>query len=415
MSHTRESSGEAGMPEYTLDDYWTALYRRKLLILLIAAVSIGVAGGISSILPELYEASVVFYVPSDVDTSLGTGAHLMRARLPSGLQDHARAYAAILKHADAWTAVQKKYPQKPLWQFGRDIDIQATREGLIRIYCRDADPELAANIANAMVDNFNDLQRNLIRSQLELSQEALDVQIKDAEQQILEASLRRQDFMEEFGIASMPTNLSQLEDERLEFNHRLLDVQVERASIESQIESLGQQMEQEATRYVRGQLLETKEGKFYALLRERKSLLEVDLAGVRAEVTGLRLAIAVIDQTIRKQPAVVVRLQVINDEISAYRQVRAQLEVARDGLRTGSAELRSVALVIRKATPPRTAVFPKTKLNMVLAGMAGLLVGVVYVLLLGAHEGRRRRRSLTNLEREVRTASRAERSSGSAG
>ena len=137
------------MRGYTLDDYWTALYRRKLLILFIAVVSIAVAGGISSILPERYEASVVFYVPSDVDSSMGSGMHLMRARLPSGLQDHARAYAAVLKHADAWAAVQEKFPQKPLWQFGRDIDIQATREGLIRIYCRDADPELAANIANA--------------------------------------------------------------------------------------------------------------------------------------------------------------------------------------------------------------------------------------------------------------------------
>ena len=68
-----------------------------------------------------------------------------------------------------------------------------------------------------------------------------------------------------------------------------------------------------------------------------------------------------------------------------------------------------------KARPPRTATFPKTKLNMVLAGMAGLLVGVVYVLLLLAHEGRRRRRSLTNLEREVRTAPRPERSSSSTG
>lgn len=403
------------MRGYTLDDYWTALYRRKLLILFIAVVSVAVAGGISSILPERYEASVVFYVPSDVNSSMGSGTHLMRARLPSGLQDHARAYAAVLKHADAWAAVQEKFPQKPLWQFGRDIDIQATREGLIRIYCRDADPELAANIANAMVDNFNDSQHNLIRSQLERSQEALDVQIEAVEQKISEASQARQEYMEEHGIASMPTNLSQLEDERLKFHSRLLDARVELASLEGQVESLGEQIEKEATRYVRGQLLETKEGSFHTQLRERKSLLEVDLSGVRAEITGLEIAIATVDETVRQQPAVVAGLQVTNDEITEQRQVRAQLEVARDGMRTGSAELRNVALVIHKARPPRTATFPKTKLNMVLAGMAGLLVGVVYVLLLLAHEGRRRRRSLTNLEREVRTAPRPERSSSSTG
>ena len=403
------------MHEYTLGDYWIALYRRKFLILLIAAVSIGVAGGISSILPERYEASVVFYVPSDVEASLGTGAPLTTARLPSGLQDHARAYAAILKHADAWTAVHDKYPQKPLWQFRRDIDIQATREGLIRIYCRDADPELAANIANALVDNFNDLQRGIIRRGIKRSLAAIDVQIEGSEQQILEASKRREAFLEEYGIASMSTNLNQLEEERLDFTRRLLNTVVQRGSIESQLDSLEQQMQKESKRYVRGQLLETKEARFYTQLRERKALLEVDLSGVRAEILGLRKAIAIIDGTIREQPEVVVRLQTINDEIASYREIRANLKATRDGLKTRSLELRETALVISKARPPRRPAFPKTGLNMAVAGIAGLLVGVVYALLLEAYEGRRRRRGLANLDREVRAASRPAGSSGSTG
>ena len=165
----------------------------------------------------------------------------------------------------------------------------------------------------------------------------------------------------------------------------------------------------------RGQLLETKEARFYTQLRERKALLEVDLSGVRAEILGLRKAIAIIDGTIREQPEVVVRLQTINDEIASYREIRANLKATRDGLKTRSLELRETALVISKARPPRRPAFPKTGLNMAVAGIAGLLVGVVYELLLEDYEGRRRRRGLANLDREVRAASRPAGSSGSTG
>ena len=188
MSATQDTPPELVDQEYTLADYWAAVYRRRWIILLVAAVAAVFAGVVSSVLPKQYEASVVFFVPRGVEDSMGIGTNLMQARLPSGLQDHARAYASILQqNTDAWVVVHKQFPKKRLWRYRQDLDILATREGAIVLYCRDADPQTAADIANAMVDYFNEFNRQIVRRGLEQSLAKIDAEVKNADQQILDA------------------------------------------------------------------------------------------------------------------------------------------------------------------------------------------------------------------------------------
>ena len=416
MSATQDTPPELVDQEYTLADYWAAVYRRRWIILLVAAVAAVFAGVVSSVLPKQYEASVVFFVPRGVESSMGIGTNLMQARLPSGLQDHARAYASILQqNTDAWIAVHKRFPKKPLWRFRQDLDIVATREGAIVIYCRDGDPQTAADIANAMVDYFNEFNRQIVRRGLEQSLAKIDAEVKNADQQILDAIRARQAFQEEHGIASMPRNLEQLEAQRVEFNRRLLEARVELASVAEQIASLDRQMDVESERYVRGALLETQEGQFFAQLRQRKTLLEVERSGLEAEIAGVEKAIETIDNNIRSLPVVVSELMGLDDEVQGHIKIRERFEQTRDDLRTRSLELQPAALVIRAAQPPALPVFPRTNLNIAVAGFAGLLVGMAYALLIEGHRKRRLRDSVRNLEVERRNAPRSEEKRETAG
>ena len=164
---------------------------------------------------------------------------------------------------------------------------------------------------------------------------------------------------------------------------------------------LDQQIEQEGERYVRGQLLESQEGSFYSKMRERRALLEVDEGSVVAEIYGLEQAIESIDTTIKTLPLRMSELEKYDDDIRGYRQVRERYEATRDELKSSSLELRQAALVISRATPPRRPTFPRTGLNILVATLAGLLVGVIYALLIDGHFRRRQRDHLRNLETEI--------------
>lgn len=386
--------------EYTLADYWTAVYRRKWIILLVAVVAAASAGGISLVLPERYEAQAVFYVPRDVEGSIGIGQQLLGARLPTGMMDHARAYASILQSAGAWEVVGGQFPQKSRGRFARDLDIVVTREGVIRVYSRDADPVLAAEIANAMVEYFNVFQAQMITRDLESSLSKIEEEIERADERILEGVRIKQAFLEEHGIRSMPSNLVQIEAERISFTSKLLTARVRLASIKEQLRGLDRQIEEESQRYVRGQLLESQEGAFHAQLRERRTLLQVDLGGVQAEVEGLENAIKTVDEAISSLPVLMTELEMYDDDIRSHRKTRERYEKTRGELRSGSLELRRAALVISRAKPPRRPTFPKTGLNVAVATLAGLLLGVVYALLLDGHRRRRQRVRLQNLESE---------------
>jgi uncharacterized protein involved in exopolysaccharide biosynthesis len=401
--------------EYTLADYWTAVYRRKWIILLVTVVAAVSAGLTSAWLPKQYEAQSVFYVPRDVESSIGIGRELLGARLPTGMMDHARAYASILQHPDAWEAVRARFPQKSKARFARDLDIVATREGVIRVFCRDQDPVLAADIANAMVEYFNEFHSTMIKQDLDASLSKIDEEIRRTDQQLAEAIRVKQAFQEEHGIGSMPNNLVQVEEERTSFTSRLLTARVRLASIDEEMRSLDRQIEEESNRYIRGQLLETKEGAFHAQLRERRALLEVDRGGTQAEIAGLEKAINTIGATIKTLPERMTELSKFDDDIQTYRQIRDNYEKTRDDLRTSSLELRRAALVISKATPPTTASFPRTGLNVLVAMLAGLIVGTIYALLLEEFRRRRLSEHMQELELERWRSTQADESPRTAG
>ena len=137
----------------TLYDYWLALYRRKMTVLLVALSAAGFALLASLLLPPVYEAKASFYVPTlaEVSTVRGPGSALPSAArlLPHAEEKAAGVHVGILRSRDIARAVAEQLPGTSVNSLRRSVDFVIGREFLIEIHARDRDPARAAQIANA--------------------------------------------------------------------------------------------------------------------------------------------------------------------------------------------------------------------------------------------------------------------------
>ncbi|MFV2045664.1 MAG: Wzz/FepE/Etk N-terminal domain-containing protein, partial [Anaerolineales bacterium] len=100
----------ASSTEYTIDDYWSLIYRRRGIIILTVVLAGVFSGVISGKIPPSYEARAQFYVPQDVVLARG-GPDEGGIRVP-GLKEQARAQVAILEARDASQSVADQFPDK---------------------------------------------------------------------------------------------------------------------------------------------------------------------------------------------------------------------------------------------------------------------------------------------------------------
>ncbi len=376
--------------DYSLVDYLVAVYRRAWVVLLVTAVAGGTAWLVSERAVPVYEAHAAFFVPQDVASSMGLSSKLTNARLPSGSENEARAYAKILQQSDAYLAALRKVPDKNPARMERDIDVIASREAVIRVFSRDPNPRVAADIANALVDYFNEFQLQLVREELIRSMKKIEDQIILVEEDLTKGLADRQAMLESKRIVLLPMNTAQLEGDRNQLSMQLSQTRVKMSSITEQLLGLERQMAEEAKRYGGGQLLDSRQDSFYNQLRQRKSLLEIDQKGLEAEIRQLVTAIQATDQTIRIGPAMLSQFAAIDDRLATLRQDRERYESTLRELRTQSLDLRSPALVVRVATPPRVPSFPKKSLNIIIGAVAGFLAGIALALMIEAFDRQRR-------------------------
>src|SRR4030042_1136974 len=188
------------MPEKTLLDYWIVLYKRKKAIALITALSIIATVVMSLLVKPVYEAKAVFYVPtSSLSLSYmtsGAADSLARDKLvPSITKDEAAPYIGLLKSTKIAEYVHQEYPRKKVDKLIRfDIDFELSNEYMIRIYSRDNDPVLAANVANAYMKYLNLLLQEASLKNSEQNRDLLNKQLEDSEKSLQEAKNELKNF-----------------------------------------------------------------------------------------------------------------------------------------------------------------------------------------------------------------------------
>jgi len=138
--------------EYSGDDYWAALYRRRRIIALMVVLSATFSTFFSFVLTPLYEASMQFYVPQDIVLGKGASGRSL-IRVP-GLKEQARTYVAVLESRDAHSAVAAQLPDRSTADLLRSADFDVTPSASLIIYARDKDPAVATQIVELFFEQF---------------------------------------------------------------------------------------------------------------------------------------------------------------------------------------------------------------------------------------------------------------------
>lgn len=294
------SNGLRAMDDYTIGDYWTAIYRRRFIILLLVAVSAGSAFVISKRVTPLYESRAIFYIPEDVTKTASSATVIESARMPSGSRDFARAYSSVLKTTDTaqiiaervnaymaelgLTEADGQVRTKDYNRLNTDVDITIERDGHIHVFSRDRDPRVAAYAANELVAYFTEFHREMIGREIDQSFENFREAIALVDARLAELNAQRRDFREDNRIAALAAELDQLELQRTRATEDLDDAEIEVIELTQEIAALTGTLASETEALDAGEYL--LQSPVVDTLKQRITQIEIDLAGRRVELAA---------------------------------------------------------------------------------------------------------------------------------
>jgi uncharacterized protein involved in exopolysaccharide biosynthesis len=431
------------MPEKTLLDYWIVLYKRKKAIALIASISIITTVVLSLLVKPVYEAKAVFYVPeSSLSLSYMSGDaadKIARGKMvPTPKKEDAAPYIGLLKSTKIAELVHQEFPHKKVDKLLRsDIDFELSNEYMLRIYSRDKDPVLAANVANAYMKYLNLLLQEASLKNSDQDRYLLSDQLVDAEKNLQEAKDKLTIFEERNNIASVDEEIKNLTNQRVSFQTQLENTNIQSIENEKKIESSIEQLKREGNiiaenefiltnasieylqnklsdqaaqiaatsveleekhpdlKALRNQYKETSErlkneiqnlissqikpgNTFYEQLRQNLVNLVVDKDKLESTKKGYKDTIDRINKRLLRLPSINENWSKLNDNIERYKKIYEQLKIDLQETEMQQARKIQYVVVVDHAKPPESPSFPIIWLNVVVALLFGLVAGLFY-------------------------------------
>ncbi len=432
------------MPEKTLLDYWIILYKRKKYIVLITVISVLTSIFLSKILPPVYESSAVFYVPSSSQSLsyLSPNAVDKLAKdtmMPAPREEASAPFFGLLKSKKIAELVHKEFPRKKLTKLIiSDIDFEITEEYMIKIYSRDNDPELAADVANAYIKYFNILLHDTSMKNLESDKSLIKKQISETKENLVRAEDALKRFQEQNNIASIDDEIKNLTTQRGSFENQLELADVLIKENDEKIKSISEQLKIEKALYsnqdfsLTNPLIENLQKKLYEIsanisaasveLREkhpnllmlkqqyedtenslkeevhhfissqikpentmyeqlRKSLINLLIEKNRliASKKGYSETIKRVTKKLNRLPNINTELDRLNEEVLRYKSRYEQLKLNFEEAEMQIERQAQFVVVVDTAEPPQKPSFPILWFNIIVALFGGIIAGIIYV------------------------------------
>ena len=293
------------------------------------------------------------------------------------------------------------------------IDVEAIKDtNLIRIAVKDHDPEMAARIANTLAPKYVDFLSKTLQEQMGKSATFLHAQMEEEQKNLDMATEQLKDFM------AKPQSVTELQkdiDAKLEliteFKTRLIELDVEEKATRASLESAKIRLAKEprfldveksiiddpvmagivgekmgSTSSAVGLTMKSQEiNENYTLLNEKVAELEVILAGISSQRTALA-------SNIQKTQAELESLQAnLAKKQTEYNRLQQQYTIAQDTYNTFLQKYQEARIttsskigdanimVVSPAIVPDRPVAPKKALNIAIAMVLGLMMGVFTV------------------------------------
>lgn len=197
------------------------LAKRRNLILTLVILATLISVAVSFILPKWYKAQALLLPPKNVTTTLEGYNNMAEAfSITTGLNLPVMAtptdvYARMLTSRSVTESVIDKMNLKEHYKsaiMDETIEallyyttIEVTEEGLLRIAVEDKDPQKAADIANAMVDELDLQNRAIIDNRIQQAKEFIDERLAQVKLELDSA----RSFLEEFQLQNRTIDFDQ--------------------------------------------------------------------------------------------------------------------------------------------------------------------------------------------------------------
>ncbi len=348
--------------------------KRKKTILVVTLAFVAITAVISLIMPEIYMArtrilrpqqqssAVVSRLLSQFGSAAGTAAGLFGLNSPNAL------YIALLTSRPVMEAVVERFDLVKLYgtetvvdageQLSGNVKVRSSSwSGIISISVYDRDPQLAADMANALVEELKHLTRRLAITEAAQRRVFFGERLKETRETLIKAEKDMADFKAKTGVLALDAQakavISAISGMRAKIAEKEVQLKVMRTYSAPNNPDL--QKIEEALLGLKSELkkLETGEGKGYDYLMSTGGMPEVSIEYIR-------------------------KLRKLNFTEELYNLFLKQYEAARIDEGRDAVMIQ----VLEKAIPPEKRIEPKRRRMVMIAALAGFLFSVLLCFLL---------------------------------
>ncbi len=193
--------GPTGEQEIELIDYLLVIWRHRMMILLLCFVAMAATVGYMLTRPRHYQSSATIVPPVEVLQKQsgiggglgGLGGSMLRDIMDSG--SIAGIYVEILQSREVRDAIIRKFdlmrvygdlphPTAARQRLAANTRIRTTDEGAVKIAVTDFDPNRAAEMANAYVDELDKQNKRLSTGEATSERVFLEGRLKEVESKL---------------------------------------------------------------------------------------------------------------------------------------------------------------------------------------------------------------------------------------
>jgi len=427
--------------EKTLLDFWLVLYQRKRTILIIIFSAIFFAGILSYLLPPIYQANTDFFISNKPDTltflSPASSQEIKRTPLlPIANEEQQAVYLGILKSRNLIGKVSQK-TGKAYKQLAKDTDFRISNEYLIGLYSRDKNPMVAANVANTYVEVFNDFLDSFAsgpsaKNRLAIQDEINDIRrkLKKAEDELRRFKLTNRSLFinEDASVIGREKINMQMEVEKVQISLRvnddhvakLVDLLAEEAQIyvsspliysnpiimrlqtqlsdienamvsltvdiqgqhpdmvklKNQYEKKKKELEIEIKKIVESAAKAP--DSFHEKLRQQLVNALVERQSTQARIMALKTAIDNLERRMESFPVLQAEVENISRQAALYKNTLDNLRLQLDEMKAQEKRKMQNVIIVSPALLPELPVYPSILLNVIVALLLGLIIGIFY-------------------------------------
>jgi tyrosine-protein kinase Etk/Wzc len=376
--------------EVTLFDYWQVISKRKWGIIALGAVMTMGTLVVSFVLPKIYESTATLLPQLESNNGVGLGALFASGAASSAAQSLGISLpGSPATPTDVFTAMLKSrimaddiirrfdlmehYETKTMHDARGSLEgatrIVVTKEKVIKVAVEDKDPQLASDIANFYVSNLDRLNQTLSVSK----------------------ARENRKFIEQ-RVAETQTALVKVEDALKEFQTQNRTVAIEaqsKAMIEATAMIQAQIMAQEVQLQVMGSYPSSNNPEIARVqssiseLRKQLQIMETGKSG-KERLPGDRLRPA-----ITSVPTLALEYGRLARDLKVQETLYALLISQYEQAKLTEARDTPTVQVLDPAIPAERKSRPKILLNVLIAGILSLFVGLFWAFVRGAMDRRK--------------------------